>query len=224
MNNKNTTKIKSFVVYADYEKHITMLTNEQRGQLFTAMFHYFNNGVIPMALDPATEMLMSVIASQMDRDRNKYENKCEQNRENAKKGAKARKEKAAALQQEAETANDIDSETDEASASYDKPNEAFAPFGMQDEATDDFEEVDDELEAYFKQKYQSKDSAYANFGTVNQAVADFAVNRTANQAYNNNMNNNINNNINCNNNSNSNNRVIDIEARKREISENLNRW
>lgn len=220
MSNKNTTKIKSFVLYADYEKHITKLNNEQRGRLLTAMFLYFNEGIIPMELDPATEMLMSVIAAQMDRDREKYEEISEKNRLNGIKGAEAKKAKAAAAQaEEADVTDENVTEASEATAYFGEQQKANACSDMQ---TDDYSEIDKELDAIFEQKRQNEDAASSDSVSANQAVADFAKKQKANQAYNNNINNNINKKNNDNNNTTDNNNNIDMEARLKQIYARLN--
>ena len=80
---KKTTKPKAFNIYFDTFQHVEMLTMEQRGELFTALYEYavndriteFNNGMVKMAF--------SFFKAQIKRDFEKYYEKCEINRANA---------------------------------------------------------------------------------------------------------------------------------------------
>lgn len=74
----------SFVVYAELEKQIDRLTDEQVGQLFRAMFQY-NRSEEPFFTDPMVGMAFDFVRPIMDRNREKYEAICERNRQNAKK-------------------------------------------------------------------------------------------------------------------------------------------
>lgn len=75
---------KGFVVYGDYKSVIDELDNEQAGQLFKAMLDYFVNETVPDFRD-ALKIAFIMIKQQMDRDANKYQKKCEKNRENINK-------------------------------------------------------------------------------------------------------------------------------------------
>ena len=80
---KKPTKPKAFNIYFDTFQHVEMLTMEQRGELFTALYEYavndriteFNNGMVKMAF--------SFFKAQIKRDFEKYYEKCEINRANA---------------------------------------------------------------------------------------------------------------------------------------------
>ena len=82
---KKTSTPKAFNIYFDTFEHIEMLTMEQRGELFTALYEYainektteFDNGMVKMAF--------SFMKAQIARDFEKYREKCETMRENAKK-------------------------------------------------------------------------------------------------------------------------------------------
>ena len=81
MKKKGTPK--AFNIYFDTYEHIEMLTMEQRGELFTALYEYaineksteFDNGMLRMAF--------SFMRAQISRDFEKYREKCEMNRANA---------------------------------------------------------------------------------------------------------------------------------------------
>ena len=80
----------SFLIYLDYEEQFNLLTDEQVGQLMRAIIKYEKTREIPQ-LDGVVKMAFSFIKTQLDRDREKYEARCEKNRENAKKGGRPRK-------------------------------------------------------------------------------------------------------------------------------------
>lgn len=80
----------SFLIYLDYEEQFNLLTDEQIGRLMRAIIKYEKTREIPQ-LNGIVKMAFSFIKTQLDRDREKYEAKCEKNRENAKKGGRPRK-------------------------------------------------------------------------------------------------------------------------------------
>lgn len=77
-------KKKSFILYADYIKHISKLTDEEAGRLFKAIFDYVNSGETPN-LDGMAAMAFSFISNQLDNDLQKYEEICKKRAENIKK-------------------------------------------------------------------------------------------------------------------------------------------
>lgn len=94
-------KKKSFILYADYIKHIRRLSDEDAGRLFKAIFDYVNEGKLP-DLDGMAAMAFSFIANQLDTDLQKYEETCKKRSENIKK----RWEMAKASQKAAENTSD----------------------------------------------------------------------------------------------------------------------
>ena len=77
-------KKKSFILYADYIKHIGKLTDEEAGRLFKAIFEYVNEGRLP-DLDGMAAMAFSFISNQLDSDLRKYETVCQKRAESAKR-------------------------------------------------------------------------------------------------------------------------------------------
>lgn len=77
-------KKKSFILYADYIKHIERLSDDEAGKLFKAIFCYVNNGRLP-DLDGMSAMAFSFISNQLDNDLQKYEETCKKRSENIKK-------------------------------------------------------------------------------------------------------------------------------------------
>lgn len=81
----------SFLIYLDYQEQFDLLTDEEAGRLIKAIIKYEKTGEIPR-LDGMLKMAFSFIKTQLDRDREKYNQKCEKNRENAKRGGRPKKE------------------------------------------------------------------------------------------------------------------------------------
>ena len=74
---------KGFVVYGDVQAVVDELNDEQAGMLFRAMITYFATGKAPK-FDGILKYVWIPIRQQMDRDREKYDAKCEKNRKNIK--------------------------------------------------------------------------------------------------------------------------------------------
>ena len=79
-----------FQVYFSYEEPLKSLTYEQIGRLFMAMFQYEKTKEKP-ELDPVSDMAFCFIRSQMERDQQAYDEKCERNSQNGAKGGRPRK-------------------------------------------------------------------------------------------------------------------------------------
>ena len=77
-------KMKSFVLYQEYKKHLSLLSTEQKGKLLEAIFEY-NDG-IEINLDPITTMAFSFIKSDLDINKNKWEETCKKRREAGRAG------------------------------------------------------------------------------------------------------------------------------------------
>lgn len=82
----------SFLIYLDYQEQFDLLTDEQAGKLIKAIIKYEKTAETS-ELDGVTKMAFSFIKTQLDRDREKYNKKCEKNRENAKKGGRPKNQK-----------------------------------------------------------------------------------------------------------------------------------
>lgn len=83
---------KSLLLYYDYQQHFNFLTDEQLGRLIRAMFDYEINRVVPEFDEPVMKMCFSFVKSNLDRDLQKYIDKCSKNSENGKKGGRPRKQ------------------------------------------------------------------------------------------------------------------------------------
>lgn len=86
MNSKTEpTKPKYFYCYLDNETILQHLSDEQAGKLWKMLFTYTNRGEKNTINDPVVSMAFDVMAQQIDRDFEKYREKCEKNRANAYK-------------------------------------------------------------------------------------------------------------------------------------------
>ena len=77
---------KSFILYQEYQKNISILTQNQKGDLLDAIFSY-NQG-IEIELDPIVKMAFSFIKSDLDRNKAKYQNIIERNKINGASGGR----------------------------------------------------------------------------------------------------------------------------------------
>lgn len=75
----------SFVLYDKYQEQVSMLSDEQAGQLFKAVLAYRNNDPYEIN-DPAVKILLSVIKQQIDIDDKKYQETCEKRKAAGAKG------------------------------------------------------------------------------------------------------------------------------------------
>lgn len=81
---------KSFILYIDRKKELDLLTAEQCGILFKAIFDYVDSGNIVDIDDIAIKLMFSVFKSQIDENSAKWE-ECKKKRSEAgKKGMAAR--------------------------------------------------------------------------------------------------------------------------------------
>lgn len=83
----------SFVLYNSYYDLIEDLDMEQRGALLTAILEH-SLGIEQTELDPITKLAYRVIASQLDRDRKKWERTCKKRAEAGRRGGLAKASKA----------------------------------------------------------------------------------------------------------------------------------
>lgn len=85
---------KSFILYLDRKKEIDLLSNEQCGILFKAIFQYVDTGNIPEIEDLTVKVLFSFIASQIDENAKKWKETCQKRSEAGKKSGESRRNKS----------------------------------------------------------------------------------------------------------------------------------
>lgn len=80
---------KSFLLYLDYQTHFSVLSDEDLGKLIRAVFVYESERTEPdFSRSPALSISFSFVKSQLDRDREEYEKRCESNQKNGLKGGR----------------------------------------------------------------------------------------------------------------------------------------
>lgn len=90
---------KSFLLYTDRWKEIQMLSNEQCGVLFKAIFTYVNTGVRLETNDLTLQVLFSVLTSQIDEGTRRWEATRKARSEAGKRGGAPKGNKNAANKQ-----------------------------------------------------------------------------------------------------------------------------
>ena len=81
---------KSFQLYNDYIEHFSLMSDEEAGKLIKTIFCYVND--LPCEeLAGLPLMAFSFIRSQLKRDSDKYDARCEINRRNGKLGGRPKK-------------------------------------------------------------------------------------------------------------------------------------
>lgn len=108
-----STEQKGFIVYKDLHAVVDELTDEQAGQLFKGMIAYSADGTEPK-FDGVLKFVFIPIRQQMDRDSDKYDEKCEKMRANAHKRWQSNANASKSTQLDANNANtntDTDTKT-----------------------------------------------------------------------------------------------------------------
>lgn len=78
---------RSFLMYLEYEDQLSDLTDEELGQLMRAIFKYERDGMEPK-FNGLLKMAFSFIKGNLNRDKQKYDKRCETSAINGKKGGR----------------------------------------------------------------------------------------------------------------------------------------
>ena len=73
------------MLYFDRLPYLNRMTREQRGDLFLFIMEYAQYGVVPQIEDAMLGMAWDVVKPAIDLDTERYEARCEKNRENIQK-------------------------------------------------------------------------------------------------------------------------------------------
>lgn len=105
-------KQKSFIMYNDQKKLFDQLTDQEAGKLIKAIFMYLDDEDTDNYLeDRMMQILFNTLVQQIERDKQKYADKCKKLRENGSKGGKARADNMKHMQANV-SLNDTDNDTD----------------------------------------------------------------------------------------------------------------
>lgn len=133
---------KSFMLYYDYREHLQILTDEERGKLLMALMDYGMTGE-HQKLTGAALMAFSFITSQMDRDAERYAEKCKKRSEAGKQGGRPRKAKASEDGADKPTApNNAEEKAKKANGFFEKQTEAKKADTETDTDTDTEKDTD----------------------------------------------------------------------------------
>jgi hypothetical protein len=72
---------KSFILFADFMTAVSVLTDEQAGRLFKQIFAYVNDNDCSKIDDPAIAAMFEIFRTQIDREAEKWAEKCRRNKE-----------------------------------------------------------------------------------------------------------------------------------------------
>lgn len=89
----------SFVVYSAWEAQVELLSDEDAGKLFKALFAH-ETGEDPGDLPPVVAMALSFMGAELDRNRQKYQEIVEKRREAGRQGGRPRRENPEAAKKE----------------------------------------------------------------------------------------------------------------------------
>ena len=84
-------KHNSFVLYNEYKEYIDMLSDQETGRLFKALFTVLSGGEEP-ELEGSTKIVFKVIYGQILRDLEKWEETCRKRSEAGKKGGRPKQD------------------------------------------------------------------------------------------------------------------------------------
>lgn len=171
---------KSFILYQEYKKHIDLLSLEQSGKLFKAIFDY-NDG-IEYDLEPIIKMAFSFIKADLDRNKEKYNNIVERNKINGSKGGRPSKDnKPTGLsgnQDKPKKADNDDVNVNDSESKNKNDSKNELPIFINKNLLDDFAEVRKKLKKPLTEKakelvvkklieFESKQSGFANLALEN---------------------------------------------------------
>ena len=117
----------SFLLYVEWREQLEMLSDEECGKLIKALLAYVSDGTKP-ELSGAANMAFAFIRAQLDRDLEKWEDKCQKRSDAGKKGGLARASKAKqtsskSKQSQATLSNAKQSQANQADKEKEKENE-----------------------------------------------------------------------------------------------------
>ena len=139
----------SFVLYTEYAKHLTLLSMEQRGVLFTAIMAFETGEEMP-EMDGMTKMAFSFISEQLSRDKEKYESICKKRSEAGRNGGRPK------ANADAENQEDICEEEENQTLSEEsKKSKCFSE--KANESNEKQKNPDNEDEDEYEDEYEHED-------------------------------------------------------------------
>lgn len=147
---------KSFILYENYWNQLQLLNFDQCGRLLMAVFAHECGKKLP-ELDSLTQMLFSVIADQLDRDREKYEDMSKRRSEAGRKGGIASGKARAVSSCEANEANasdnDNENENEKETVNENKNKNENEKENENENAEADFEDLPPDIDPKLREIY-----------------------------------------------------------------------
>ena len=109
---QNNSRKKSFILYNDQVEIFRELSPEQAGYLIKHIYDYSLGIETTSFQDPSIKIAFIIIRGQMDRDFEKYKQKCEKNRQNINKRYEGKATTVYDRIQTSTKATDTDTDTD----------------------------------------------------------------------------------------------------------------
>ena len=164
-----------FYIYTDYEEQLAMLTHEQIGRAFLALYHYFHTGE-KQVQEQEVNMMLSFMTSKLDKDAKYYARKVKERRDKAsnagKASAEARRKRAelAKCYEEICETDDLEQDAEEISTSVntsalnqpDKEREKEGDREKENDNDKEKEREEDKLNYYY----------YSSSNSTNDSIVD----------------------------------------------------
>ena len=168
---------KSFLVYCDSLECIDFMTNNQKGELFTALLKYASGETVDEFSCGAVRASFNFMTSQINRDAGKYENIVERNRQNGMKGGRPRKDNDVISENNGEDlcvfngCDDEDVNSFEDTCSQNNPKETQKP-KKPDTDNDTDTDTDTDKETDISSSYTVKDNDVDSFKEISLPLDD----------------------------------------------------
>jgi hypothetical protein len=142
---------KSILIFADKSEQVDLLTDEQAGRLFKSLLSYAIDGITLQTEDKLVKMVYISIRNDIDRNTEKYERRCQVNRNNGQKGGRPKKPNG--LQE--------------------KPNESDGLQGKPNKTLKDKDKDNDIIFKDNKKEIQKKDELSLSHSSENEEYSKF---------------------------------------------------
>ncbi|MFV0420123.1 MAG: DUF6291 domain-containing protein [Dysgonomonas sp.] len=162
---KKGQKQNSFVLYTDYIKHISLLTDQEAGQLFKALFKFVEDGKDP-EFTGALNMCFSFVSSQIQRDKEKYTDVCQKRAEAGKNGGKQKQANLANAKSDKQNiANVANAKSDKQKQANLADNDTVSEIDIDTAIEDDKSKYSKEFKQFWDAypKKADKGQAYKNY-------------------------------------------------------------
>lgn len=156
----------SFIIYTSYLKIFEQLTDAQLGQLTRHMLSFAKTGEEPNIEDPIVKLSFAFIKDDMERNKRKYEEKCERLRANARKRWDNKK------QLDAEAGEGIQKHTDVYKSMQMHANAQIAMHNDNEYVNDNVDDNDNDVSKETNILEPSKEASMQSFSRKNVCAAE----------------------------------------------------